>query len=354
MIRTGRLPFVLLAFSSLLIGLWSGLNRMGWDLNLARVSMHHGAIMVGGFLGTLISLEKVIPLKKKFLFLIPVMSGSSVVLFFAGWPQLSCTLLVAAACGLSAVFVYYLIRQNILIYLIMASGGLCWLTGNLLLVTKEFYPLSFPWWLGFALLIITAERLELMKFLPVKKAMKHLLLFFLASYLCGVLLSFHGIGKQISGLSLIAISLWLLRNDIIAISIRKDGLARFVATSLLAGYIAMMLTGVLFLTINSHALGYDALVHTFFLGFVFSMIFAHGPIILPGVLGISLKPYHPILYAWLIILHMSWILRITADILLAFQIRNISGILTSIAVLGYFATIVMIIITGRRQYAKIL
>lgn len=354
MIRFSRLPFVLLAFLSLLLGLWTGLKRMGWDFGLLSESLHHGAIMVGGFLGTLISLEKVIPLKKKFLFVVPLLSASSVGLFLLGHPHLSFVLLILAALGLSAVFFYYLLKEKNIIYLLMAAGALCWLTGNLLLIAKDFYPLAFPWWLGFALLIIIAERIELMKFLPVTRRSKLLLVFLLAAYLSGVLISFHDGGHQLSGAALVAIALWLMRNDIIAIAIRKEGLPKFVAMALLSGYIAMLLTGVFFIALSGQALAYDALVHTFFLGFVFSMIFAHGPIILPGVLGISLKPYHRILYAWLTLLHLSWLTRIAGDILLELQWRNLSGIMTTAAILGYFATIATITIRSQRRHAKVL
>lgn len=349
-----RLPFLLLAFLSLLLGLWSGLKRMGWDLGMLSVSLHHGAIMVGGFLGTLISLEKIIPLKKKIFFIIPLLSASSVGLFFLGRPRPSFGLLVLAAAGLSAVFVYYLVREKNLIYLLMAAGSLCWLTGNLLLITENFYPLAFPWWLGFALLIITAERLELMKFLPVTRSVKLLLVLLLALYIGGVMISFHGSGHQVSGAALIAIALWLMRNDIIMIAIRKQGLPKFVAIALLSGYIAMLLTGIFFIALHGQALAYDAIVHTFFLGFVFSMIFAHGPIILPGVLGISLKPYHRMLYGWLTLLHISWITRVSGDILVELSWRNLSGIITTVAVLGYFATIATITVTSQRRHAKVL
>ena len=81
MINRIRLPFLFLAAASLIFGLWTGLNRIGWNLHMSGASMHHGAIMVGGFLGTLISLEKIIPLKRKFLFAVPTMSGASLLSF---------------------------------------------------------------------------------------------------------------------------------------------------------------------------------------------------------------------------------------------------------------------------------
>lgn len=101
-------------------------------------------------------------------------------------------------------------------------------------------------------------------------------------------------------------------------------------------------------------MAYDVIVHTFFLGFVFSMILAHGPIILPGVLGVSLKPFHRLFYGWLILLHLSWILRTACGFFLHLQTRKLSGVVTSIAILGYFATLAAVTFTSLRRNAKIL
>lgn len=354
MINYFRLPFVFTAMVCLLLGLWSGLNRIGWDLALISLSAHHGAIMVGGFLGTLISLEKIIPLKKKLLFVVPVLSAASVLFFILHHPVASFVLLVLAAVGLCGVFLYYLLRERNLIYLLMLAGAACWLTGNVLLVTRKFYPLSFPWWLAFTLLVITSERLELMKFLPVKNTAKRLLLLFLGVYIAGLLLSFHAAGHRLGGVALIATSIWLMRYDVIGIAIRKEALPRFSAVALLAGYVALMLTGIFLLALKDQSLAYDAVVHTYFLGFVFSMIFAHGPIILPGVLGSVFKPYHKILYVWLVLLHLSWIIRITGDIMLDLEMRRVSGIVSVFAILCYFATIATLTTSHLRRHAKIL
>ncbi len=88
MIKITRLPFILFAILCLLTGLWTGLSRIGWDIYISPASAHHGAIMVGGFLGTLIALEKIIPLKKRALFAIPLISAFSVVLFILNEPLL--------------------------------------------------------------------------------------------------------------------------------------------------------------------------------------------------------------------------------------------------------------------------
>lgn len=354
MINSFRIPFVLMALLSLLLGLWTGLNRIGWNFGTLPVNLHHGAIMVGGFLGTLISLEKVIPLKKKIFFALPAASAMSALCLALNFSVPAFILLIVSSAGLSIVFLYYLARERNLIYLIMTAGGFCWLTGNVLLFTTGFYPLAFPWWVGFALLLITAERMELMKFLPVTSATKKVLVALLTAYIAGVVLSFHGPGRVISGASLVALSLWLMRYDLIAITIRKEGLPKFVATALLSGYAAMLLTGIFFISLRGQAMEYDAIVHTFFLGFVFSMIFAHGPIILPGVLGIQAKPYHPILYLWLVLLHLSWMMRIATDVLLIFDLRRIAALSTAVILPLYFVTLAFLIVIQQRRHAQIL
>ena len=236
----------------------------------------------------------------------------------------------------------------------MLAGGVCWLIGNIVLISDNFYPLAFPWWLGFVVFIITSERLELMKFLPVSRAAKASLIALLALYVAGLAMSFHGNGSVVSGTALAGIPVWLMRFDIVAISIKKNGLTRFVAIALLCGYVSMLMTGLLTIVLDHQPMGYDAVVHLFFLGFVFSMIFAHGPIILPGVLGVSAKPYHKLLYLWLILLHASWLIRVSSDLSLEFAIRQYSGIVSAIAILGYFATIATLTVKNLHRHAKLL
>jgi hypothetical protein len=242
----------------------------------------------------------------------------------------------------------YLFRERDVIYTLMLTGAACWLIGNILLLTTGIYPLTISWWMGFVLLIITAERLELTKFLPVTNQTKLILVFSLAAFVVSCIISFHGAGSYVASIALVVVAAWLMRFDIIGINLNKEGLSRFVALALLCGYTALLLTGFLLPGIMGHAFGYDIIIHTFFIGFVLSMIFAHGPIILPGALGISIKPFHPVLYAWLVFLHLSWILRIAGDFALAVDIRKYSGLVSAIAILGYFATLATLTIRAYR------
>jgi hypothetical protein len=346
--RTGRLPFVIFAMLSLITGLFAGLHRIDWSLPLSEVSPNHGAIMVGGFLGTLITLEKIIPLKRNILYVFPTISGASVFLFFIGVPTYSVVCLVVASVGLSSIFFIYWIRERSMIYFLMVAGAVCWLTGNILLRIYNFYRVSIPWWMAFALLIITAERLELMKFLPVSGNQKLIFIGMLLVFVAGCMISFHGVGNYFAALSLVSVSIWLMRHDVVALNLRKQGLPRYVGVALLSGYFALLLCGVLLPLLSDQPLGYDILVHSFFIGFVFSMIFAHGPIILPGVLGISEKPYHPLFYAWLVLLHGSWITRTISDTTLDMPLRKYSGLISAIAIIGYFLSVAVITIRRRR------
>lgn len=347
-VKKERIPILLFALTCLLAGIWSGLTRMGWTLTALPIAPHHGAIMVGGFLGTLIALEKIIPINKKYLYAIPVLNALSVVFFFAGYPNVSAWILVFSSASLFFVFLYYFRTQRSLIYVLMLIGSACWFVGNVLLLTKWFYPLAFPWWLAFALFIITAERLEVMKFLPVTKLDKTILVGLLILFAAGVVVSFHGMGNLFCGSSLVGIALWLLRYDMIAINWKKHGIQKFVAIALLLGYTSLLLTGVFFLSLSDQWLTYDAIVHSFFIGFVFSMIFAHGPMILPGVMGISITPFSRSLYVWLTILHASWLMRIAGDILLEMDARKISGLLSGLAIIGYFITMAIISFRNHR------
>lgn len=349
--RLERIPFVALAMLSLLGGLLAGLQRIGWILPISGIASGHGAIMVGGFLGTLITLEKVIPLKNNSLYIIPAVSSASVVLHFLGMRVYSLTCLIVASAGLSIVFLIYWIRERSSIYTIMFAGAVCWLTGNLLLIRHNFYPIALPWWMAFVLFIITSERLELMKFLPVSRTQKLIFVSTLVTFLIGCIISFHGAGNYFAAVSLIAASICLMRHDVVGINLKKQHLPKFVGIALLSGYFALLLSGISLPLLAKQPLGYDILIHTFFIGFVFSMIFAHGPIILPGVLGISVKPYNPILYFWLVLLHASWIIRTISDIILDMELRRYSGLGSAVAIIGYFLTIAGITIRGHRAKA---
>jgi hypothetical protein len=94
---------------------------------------------------------------------------------------------------------------------------------------------------------------------------------------------------------------------------------------------------------------YDSMPHAFFLGFTFSMIFAHAPIIFPGVAGLNMKPFHGSLYVWGMALQVTIALRMAADLLFLPKLRTQSGMLSAIVILLFFINLAILIITQQRK-----
>jgi len=304
--------------------------------------------MVGGFLTTLIALEKTIPLKRTGLLIIPLLSALTLLMAVNGCYYVGLAFLLAGSIGLFCVQGFYFIRypheRSIILMLI---GACCLVMGNTMLIRNQFYPAAFPWWMGFVLFTIVGERMELSKFLPVSNRAKAILMTLLAFFPLGVLLPFHHTGKYFSGIALIGISVWMMRNDVIQIGLRKEGLVKYSSFALLLANSFLLLEGIFLVVLPNTLYAYDILVHVFFVGYGITMIFAHGPIILPAVLGLKDKPYHPALYVCVILLHSSLLFRIVADSLMLNQGRKYSGAITGIAILLYFITLIVRVVYQR-------
>ncbi len=341
------------AIVNLLVGMFSGLGRLGWSMPLPEAYAHHGAIMVGGFLGTLIALEKVIPLKKPWLYVGPLLSASSVVVFMFGDFHVAVALQVAAGGLFVTVYGIYLRSQSNLPLWLAAAGAIAWVVASSMLFWKAFYPMVYPWYIAFLLFTIVSERLELTRFLPVSRADRGYLLAWIGLFLAGLLIPFHGWGKYLCGVAMIGTSSWLMRFDVIRLTLKKEGLVRFTAVALLCGYVALMLEGFFLLFLGDTPYAYDMILHTFFLGFVFCMIFAHGPIILPGVLGLTVKPYSPVFYVPLVMLLISLLTRLLAGAgLLPLDYRAVSGWLSLGAILLYFLSMLAVTLVSVRTAAR--
>ena len=92
---------------------------------------------------------------------------------------------------------------------------------------------------------------------------------------------------------------------------------------------------------------YDAMLHTVFVGFVFAMIFAHAPVILPAILGRTTSPYQSALYVPLLLLHTSLLLRVVGDLQGWWSGRQWGGLLNALAVLLFLLTLARGLLRGR-------
>ena len=75
-----------LALLTLVAATWAGLLRLGWQWPTLRptLALSHGPLMVAGFFGTLISLERVVAMGKRWTYIGPLVNGIGGVLFAFG------------------------------------------------------------------------------------------------------------------------------------------------------------------------------------------------------------------------------------------------------------------------------
>ncbi|MCB0109511.1 MAG: hypothetical protein KDE53_26495, partial [Caldilineaceae bacterium] len=147
----------------------------------------------------------------------------------------------------------------------------------------------------------------------------------------------------------VALAFWLLRYDIARRRIKAGGQARFTALCLLSGYGWLAIAGLLAIRYPGQLAGpyYDALLHAIFLGFVFTMIFGHAPIVFPAVLQRPL-PYRPRFYSHLLLLHITLAVRIAGDLLLSMSLRQWGALLNALVVLLFLGNTVAALVAGAK------
>ncbi len=80
-----------LSVFGLLMGLWGGLVRLGWLLPLPHSNLvsQHGALMLSGFLGALIALERAVTLERRWAYAAPALAGLGGLAVSLGLPNLT-------------------------------------------------------------------------------------------------------------------------------------------------------------------------------------------------------------------------------------------------------------------------
>lgn len=344
------------ALLALLLAVWAGLLRLGWALPYFP-PVEHGPLMISGFLGTLIALERAVALSASFkrgswAYTAPLLSTLGTVALVVGAPHvLSVGLITLGSLGLVVIFFALVQRQLALFSVTMALGALAWLIGNGLWLTGLPIYRLVEWWIAFLVLTIAGERLELTRIMRHSRTSQVSFGIIVAAYLGGLILTTLQLdfGTSLIGAGLIALGVWLFRYDLARKTVQQTGLTRYIAVCLLAGYGWLLVGGGLRLGLGGQIAGpaYDAELHSVLLGFVFSMILGHAPIILPAVLKVAL-PYHRWFYLPLALLHGSLILRISADLNAALVLRQWGGMINVIAILLFLAITVLVVYRANR------
>lgn len=340
-----RLRYLPLAAGALAMafGLWTGLARLGFALpgGMPAMAEFHGAFMIAGFLGTLISLERAVALGNAWAYAAPGVSAAGAAALLMSMPRVGAVAFALAGAALLLTSAGVAWRQLALFTVVLVVGAVCWIIGNMLWLAGHTTPSIVGWWLDFLILTIASERLELSRIVRVPPSSQ-------VAFAAMVLLLLCGAGRnELAGpqaplmtAGLLGCAAWLLRHDIARRTLRQGGLPRFSACSIMVGHAWLAVAGLILFVAppGSSAFSYDAAVHAMAIGFVLSMVFGHAPIILPALTGARVQ-YSSVAYASLVLLHISVALRIAGDLLEWVDVRAASGIVTVIALASYAMTL---------------
>lgn len=271
----------------LLLGVWSPVMS-------TRLSTWHGPLMVLGFVGTVICLERAVALGHRLAYLVPAMSGFGVIVLLAPLPfdsaRAGLALLTLAQLGLLTIYVPLWRRSHDDAVVIQGAGAFCAAGAAALLTTGAHVSQIVGWLACYMILTICGERLELSRLTMARnRALSALCLAVVAALLVSVVSP--AIGWRVLGVVLIGLAVWLCRHDVARGGLRRGGQAAYIGTLLMIGYLWLATAGIV-CTIQrppTSRNGYDAVVHSLFLGFTMGMILGHAPIILPAVLQVRLE-----------------------------------------------------------------
>lgn len=351
-----RVPLLLLGFVAFVVGTGAGLARLGVAMPdaAASASALHGPLMICGFLGTVISLERAVAIGRRWAYAGALCAGLGGVAAIAGMPQVAPWLILAASIVLLMASLDIVRRQRAMFTWTMAAGALSWAVGNALWAVGVPVYGVVVWWLAFLILTIAGERLELSRFLPPSPIAQRVFAAILAMVGAGLLGAAWPWGQQLFAVGLVALAIWLLKQDVARRTVRSQGLTRFIAVCMLSGYAWLAIGGGIVVAVGGLVPGtasYDAALHALALGFVFSMVFGHAPVIVPSVVRAAV-PYHSTFYLPLLLLHLSLVVRLCGDAIGDFDLRRVGGILNAIALAAFLIGTLGAVVRGKRAAGR--
>lgn len=332
-----------------LLGVWSPVAS-------GRLSEAHGLLMVLGFVGTLIALERAVALGGTWAYAAPaLLAAGAFALLSPRADAAARPLLVAGAAVLCAVYVPLWRRQRDDAVLVSALGAVLALGATVLVLGGADVPLALPWLAGFLILTIGGERLELARLAMPASAGAALVVIGLAittSVAAATL--WPRVGAAVLGVAVLALVAWLASYDVARRTVRGTGLPRFAAACMLSGQAWLAVAGAIWLGVGSPVDGpaYDAVVHAVFLGFAISMIMAHAPSILPAVTRVPL-PYRPEMWLPWLVLQVSLVVRVWGGDALGSTVgREVGGAGNALALLGFFVVAIASALRGEPARAR--
>ena len=353
--RAGRVTDHLLAIAAaggavgaLLVAVEAGLDRLGIGLAPANSGgVPHGAVMVGGFVGTLVALERARASDQPLASLVPFASAAGAAFLILGWPAAGQLLQVLAAAGLALLMWSFWRLQPQLPLALVAAGAIVWAGGTVVWVASGSPVRAVPWWMVFLVFTILGERLELTRFArrPTAPAIAAALV--LVGGLVTSLINWRG-GAHVVGIGMTLAGTWLLWADTARATVRRGGLATYAGAALITAYAWLAVAGVIVMLRGLLNPWYDATLHAFFIGFVIGSIFAHGPIILPALTGRAVR-FTPMFLLALVLLHASVGLRVAASLASEQNWRQQAAHAHVLAFVAYVAAMALGLLLERRR-----
>ena len=342
----------------LVCGVMTGLARIGIGMpaHAQANAAWHGVLMIPVFFGATVSLERAVALGRRWNYLAPAAAALGGVVLLAGAPPLTTQILLLVAAIVSlAGNLLVLQRQSALFVWVLALAVANWAIGDLLWLATEDPSASVPWWLAFLILTIAAERLELSRLRPIQPLSPSFfrgIVILMQAALCWTIWQPEH-GTRLFAASLILLACWLVRYDIARHTVRQRALVRFIAVCLLSGYGWLAVGGIVGVAgaLLPGDPWRDAALHALTLGFVFSMVLGHAPIIVPAVTRLRVK-YHPIFYFPLVVLHGAVAIRVAGGVSGTFWLRQTGGAGAALALASFALVLLGGVWQGNRAHAS--
>ena len=303
--RALRIAFAGVVAACLVAGIGGGLGRAGLaaPVWLSPAVGAHAFLMICAFMGTVIGIERAVAMKRPLAFAGPLASAAAGLVMLAGAWQVAAGLAAAAAFAFVGVNLALVRRQPAAHTLLLLAAALAWAAGSGLHALGLLPGAVVPLWLCFLVFTIAAERLEMTRLMRRHAGAGPALAAILATTACGAV----GSGV-VFGLALAALAVWLAVFDIARRTFHTHGLSRYMALCLLPGYAWLAVAGLAWVATSLGQPLQDVALHALALGFVFTMVLGHAPVILPAVAGVKLQ-FGPAFYLPLLLLHASLALR---------------------------------------------
>jgi hypothetical protein len=303
-------------------GVAGGLLRAGVPLDglegalIGRAALGHAALLIGGFFGTVIGLERALALRSRLAFAAPLASASAGIALLAGaGPDAVAPLLLLAGLQLTGanLLAWYREPQPQPQRVLALAAALAWTAGTVLWAAGARADASAAWWFAFLIATIVAERIGKANLVRGMWAAQGL--FFVAPW---VLLAAGAaamplaprLGGVLYGTALLGIACWLLAHGSLRHALHVPRLARYAALCESSGDAWLGLAGLAWAVT---ALGIyplrDAALHALALGFVGSMLMGHAPRAMAAMARLPLV-HGPLLYAPAALLQASLLLRL--------------------------------------------